>query len=216
MSLAAAHRYFPSSLAVAAAQSGLAATAAAINNLFSLQAGYTDESMIFKPLLHMWSLSVEEQFYVLWPAAVVALSRLWTRPYLPAATAALFASSFLLSVCLPRAYVIQNWYWLPTRVFEFAAGALVLWAPPPRGAWLSNTLSLCGLSLVLGTLVALPDTVAFPGAYALLTILRAMALIGTPGSVFSRTPCCAGWARSATRYASCTGRCGRMCASCQT
>lgn len=185
-SLVAAHHYFPSSLALAAAKSGVAATFAVSNILFSSQAGYADESKIFKPLLHMWSLSVEEQFYLLWPATVVVLWHRKMRQYLPAATAALLGASLLLSAGLPVTYAIQNWYWLPFRAFEFAAGALVLWAPPPQGAPLTNAISLFGLALVLGTLVSMNDNVVFPGLYGLPPVIGAVALIGTPGSVFSR------------------------------
>src|SRR6185436_6950866 len=107
------------------------------NIYFWSEAGYWDIESAFKPLLHIWSLSLEEQFYLLWPPLLLLASRTsngrFARIVLVAmlgVASLLFAG--LLSLHHPRA----TFFWMPWRAFEFMIGAAVIWleiAVTPRG-----------------------------------------------------------------------------------
>jgi peptidoglycan/LPS O-acetylase OafA/YrhL len=75
-------------------------------------------------LLHCWSLSLEEQFYLFWPVFIV-LARKTGRVFLVIAVAAV--ASFALSILAANADPLAAFFLMPFRIFEFAAGALVLW-----------------------------------------------------------------------------------------
>lgn len=74
-------------------------------------------------LLHCWSLSLEEQFYLFWPVFIVLASK-WSRTYVIIGVAAV--ASFLLSIAATRSDPLAAFFLMPFRIFEFAAGALVL------------------------------------------------------------------------------------------
>lgn len=104
----------------------LTAAALSVSNLlFWYESGYFDLASHIKPLLHTWSLSVEEQFYVFWPLVLWALVR---GRLLLIGIVILFASSFLLNYL----WVVDNepdsastiFFLTPFRVFEFALGAI--------------------------------------------------------------------------------------------
>jgi peptidoglycan/LPS O-acetylase OafA/YrhL len=89
------------------------------------QTGYFEGAAALKPLLHVWSLSVEEQYYLLAPAAMVLLPRrLWT-----AAAAAVLAASFALYLWLAQRDPSTAFYLLPTRAWELALGSLAALLP---------------------------------------------------------------------------------------
>ncbi|MEM6334752.1 MAG: acyltransferase [Planctomycetota bacterium] len=182
------------------ARAGTAAAAAVLsvsNALFWLEAGYFDAEALTKPLLHTWSLSVEEQFYLVWPAAFLLLARFLTRRALPIALAALAALSLLLSLDFAfgpsRALTLLSpdlaawfddrpaaiYFLTPFRAFELLIGALMVWAtlptpPPPR---FSEPLCALGLALIaLPTLLYTPDTL-FPAHNALLPCLGTALLL---------------------------------------
>ena len=140
------------------------------------------------PYLHSWSLSVEEQFYLFWPWLIIALLLKLSRRGLitgiaVVALCSLFASFFLTVGSQPWAF-----FGMPTRIWEFALGALVyLWHPR-----ISNSaLSAAGLGLIVLAVLALDQLTAFPGYAALLPSMgAAMMLLGArqPGrSVMART-----------------------------
>src|SRR5262249_25087941 len=84
------------------------------------EAGYFDRAAETKPLLHLWSLAVEEQFYILWPLLLFCAARLGGR-FLPI----LFISamlSFFVNVYQVNANPTQDFYLLPSRIWELAAG----------------------------------------------------------------------------------------------
>src|ERR1700730_14305932 len=97
------------------------------NIYFWSEASYWDIESAFKPLLHIWSLSVEEQFYLVWPPLLLLASRANDKRIARIAllttlglTSLLFAGT--LSAHHPRA----TFYWMPWRAFEFVIGATVI------------------------------------------------------------------------------------------
>ena len=126
------------------------------------------------PYLHSWSLSVEEQFYLFWPWLIVALFLKLSRRGLVAGIAvsalcSLFASLFLTAASQPWAF-----FSMPTRIWEFALGALVyLWHPGIR----TSALGAAGLGLIVLAAVALDQLTAFPGYAALLPSMGAAMML---------------------------------------
>lgn len=153
------------------------------------EAGYFDPSSQMKPLLHLWSLGVEAQYYVFWPVLAAALVR-WPRRGL-----ALVALALAVSLALNLAWVDSRpkaTFFLPfTRAWELLAGALLACvearratAPRPTAGhatdWRSRNgdlMSWAGLGLIGVALGMLDKTASFPGAWALLPVAGTVLLI---------------------------------------
>lgn len=138
----------------ALAASVMASNLSVSNIHFYRQSGYFDTSAIFKPLLHTWSLSVEEQFYLAWPAVMlVCMTRVSAR-LMPWLVLAAGSVSWLLAERY-RVNTSAIFFLAPFRVFEFAIGALVVWLLrwQPRRPMLSELMVLLGLALIAAALL---------------------------------------------------------------
>lgn len=161
------------------------------------ESGYFDTAAEFKPLLHLWSLGIEEQFYLLWPALLVMLWRRKTA--LLAMVAILVLASFALSVQLARSAPVANFYWPVSRFWELGTGCLLaLWMERPgRGVtsegvtsaigtnrWLGvtyNLVPLAGLALIVASIAKFDNGTPFPGWPALLPVVGTLMILATPG-----------------------------------
>ncbi|WP_203158743.1 acyltransferase family protein [Methylobacterium aquaticum] len=157
-----------------------AASALSVANLYFWRAsGYFDAAALYRPLLHTWSLSVEEQFYLVLPVSLLLALRLRLRPLLwPFALAALL--SLGLSLYAGRAAPTANFYLLPTRAWELLAGTLLAMAPPARtmpAPALRRIAGLAGLALILAPSLLYTEATPFPGAGALPPCLGTALLI---------------------------------------
>jgi peptidoglycan/LPS O-acetylase OafA/YrhL len=90
--------------------------------------GYFDPGWRFTPLRHLWSIGVEEQFYLLFPVFVFAVARMRPRLRLPA-VAGVTMLSLLLAFWAAGRWPISNYYLLPTRGWELLIGALIAMSP---------------------------------------------------------------------------------------
>jgi peptidoglycan/LPS O-acetylase OafA/YrhL len=149
------------------ARSAAAASAFVANVFFQAQTSdYWAQSSDTMPLLHLWSLSVEEQFYLAWPVVLLLARRK------PAATLAMLAlASFALAEWMLYRTPSAAFYQMPARAWELAAGGLIALRAPsmPKGsAWLGLA------AIAVACVVPLSH---FPGAGALPAVVGAGAVI---------------------------------------
>lgn len=158
----------------------LAAAATFLSNFyFAKDAGYFTEPAATKPLLHTWSLSVEEQFYIFFPIYLRAIARLPTRRQI-VMTACVGACSLVASVALLRAFPVQTFYFLPTRVWQLLLGALLaFWSGSIHIGRFRNALSILGLVLIIGPVAHYSHETQFPGIAALPPTVGAALFIAT-------------------------------------
>lgn len=157
------------------------------------EAGYFDAASQAKPLLHLWSLGIEEQFYLVWPVAMAFLFRH------PRWALRLIVAALLLSLGLNLAFVtdrpVATFFLPPTRFWELMLGALLAWltwqANGQPLSWvcqrwqvlsgmhqrLAHGLSVLGLLMLVGALWLIDHSAPFPGWRALLPTLGTAALL---------------------------------------
>jgi peptidoglycan/LPS O-acetylase OafA/YrhL len=148
------------------------------------EGGYFEAAAAAKPLLHLWSLAIEEQFYLAFPLILIAMRRRGLP--LPAGIAILGALSFACNVTLVEAQPAAVFYGAGTRAWElFAGGAPALipaMAWPPSLRRLAEPLarhlaSTVGLALIAYALCALGGSLAYPGWWATVPVLGALLTI---------------------------------------
>ncbi len=159
------------------------------NVLFWLQSGnYFAQPLEERPLLHTWSLGVEEQFYVAFPVFLMLLCHFFPRRLI-AVTVALAVLSFGLNVLTVESQPRLAFYLAPPRVWELFIGALLAMGAiaPPRSARWSEAAGLIGAALIGVAVFGFSKDIAFPGFAALLPTVGAAAVIwagiGQGGSV---------------------------------
>ncbi|MDF1719968.1 MAG: acyltransferase family protein [Minwuia sp.] len=140
------------------------------NILFWNESGYFDTAAELKPLLHTWSLAVEEQFYVFFPLLFLAFWKRW-KSLFPLIFGLLFVFSLLLAQWGAHNQPIAAFYLLPARGWELLIGAFAALYLQNRQigtpAAVNNALSFVGLSLILFSIFAFDAHTPFPGFYAL-------------------------------------------------
>jgi peptidoglycan/LPS O-acetylase OafA/YrhL len=162
------------------------------NFQFWSESGYFDVDVDLKPMLHTWSLAVEEQYYFLFPIFLVAMVR-WKHWPLGIVFLAAGAVSLLLSHWLSAVAPSANFYLLPTRFWELAIGSgLALEGMRSLSARLTKIwrdgIALAGLLAIAFSVFAFDDLTPVPSLYALLPTLGTAAVIlaATPEGVAGR------------------------------
>jgi peptidoglycan/LPS O-acetylase OafA/YrhL len=146
------------------------------NVFFWREAGYFDVAADVKPLLHTWSLGVEEQFYLVWPAVLLFLLRFRTATIL--IVIALGSAVTLILVESLRAEHTDAVFFLsPFRAVEFAIGALLVWMPRKAGGVEAETALVGGLGLILWPVSTYTIYTPFPGLLALIPCAGAALVI---------------------------------------
>ncbi len=173
------------------------------NVFFWTESGYFDNDAIFKPLLHTWSLSVEEQFYLFWPALLVLASIGRHKLFAPLlilsiSIVTLFANPFFLSGPYDwdfgLAEIFQKgeatiFFLTPFRIFEFGIGALLVWilAYKPGTAAIREICLATGLGMIFYAVICYDESTVFPSFNALLPCIgTALAIYGAEARVLGK------------------------------
>ncbi|MDF1505045.1 acyltransferase, partial [Roseisolibacter sp. H3M3-2] len=132
------------------------------------------------PLLHTWSLGVEQQFYYLWPLLLLLVALVAERRprALPWGVALAGLASLAASWWLTGAQSAWAYYGLATRLWEFALGGLVALTPGAPSPRTAPVLPAAGLALVAAAVWAFDGTLPYPGLAALVPTLGAAAGVG--------------------------------------
>lgn len=173
-------------------QQGLAKSAIAtvllVSNFYFAHStgGYFDAPAAAQPLLHTWSLSVEEQFYLVWPGFMLLLAR-WSRRRgigfdrtLGGLLVVVFVASLALSIITTEAHREFAFFGSPTRAWEFAAGGLVYVLATRRTTPIrfAQPIAALGLLAILYAVMAFDaEAIPFPGWHAAIPALGTAALI---------------------------------------
>ncbi len=162
----------------------MAAGSGFVSNLLSWhEAGYFDNASDTKPLLHLWSLGVEEQFYILWPLLIGVC---WKYRFnFLGITLLVAAASFGVNVLTVASHADADFYSPVSRFWELMLGGVLAYTMLHRPEYLprkGNLLSCLGLTgIVLGIYLIHSDD-AFPGWWALLPTLGTFLVIAAPSS----------------------------------
>jgi peptidoglycan/LPS O-acetylase OafA/YrhL len=151
--------------------------------------GYFDPGAERLPLLHLWSLAIEEQYYIVWPAAFVLIAR-WPSRKL-AIVGALAMGSFLLCLATPARESAWAFYSPTTRGWELLAGAwLAIWlrghCERPIGPAVAVPLAAIGVAGLGVAFVGFSGGSPWPGLRTLVVVLATMALIATRNTPVQR------------------------------
>ena len=194
--------FFPIDL-VRYAQSLFATALFGANFEFWREAGYFDTFANQKPLLHLWSIAVEEQFYLLFPALLILLRKCAPRLRI-VAVGFIFVSSFALGAWGIGAAPVATFYLLPARAWELMLGALLALGAVPevRSRIVLEILAGLGLILIAASVFAFTPETPFPGPAALLPCLGTALVIhaakhfGVPAEGITLSEPQAEWARA--------------------
>jgi len=168
------------------ALSAIASTAFVSNFYFWRTTGYFAPNAEDIPLLHTWTLSVEEQFYVFWPILIIAI--LWASRKFKWDFRLILSLSFL-GVCLVS-FALAQWmlgtrpsaafYLVISRAFELGAGALLaLYLPDfnSENKVFGTGLSLCGLVAIIYAVLVFDERTLWPGPSSLIVVFGTIALL---------------------------------------
>jgi peptidoglycan/LPS O-acetylase OafA/YrhL len=164
------------------------ASAAFFSNIaLLLQSGYFDIESARKPLLHLWSLGIEEQFYLFWPLILMLVTRL--RLSILVAASVIGIGSFVLNLALIGSNPVATFYLPFTRAWELLAGAVLAcsWNQVSQTGAASNLRASIGLALIATAAGVLDTKSAFPGWWAVLPVAGATLLLSAPSAWFCRT-----------------------------
>ncbi|MDP1603576.1 MAG: acyltransferase family protein [Legionella sp.] len=162
------------------------------NLLFWKQTGYFDAAAEFKPLLHTWSLSVEEQYYLLFPLFLILTWKIGRRLLIPA-----LIGIAIISLCISQWGALHmpaaTFFLLPTRIWELFIGVLVAFyffaQKPPEASVRRNLLGILGILFILYAIFFFDKETPFPSFYGLLpTVGAALIILCTdPDSIVGKT-----------------------------
>lgn len=172
------------------AEAAVAASVFCSNVLFYISSGYFDSAPVLKPLLHTWSLAVEEQYYIFFPLLMLLIARFGGRRYFRWLVG-LGLLSFIGCVLVTRIDASAAFYLIPMRAWELFIGSVLSLNvfPEPRNGRTREAAAALGAGLVCWAVFRYTPDTSFPGVAAAVPTLGAALIIyaGTGGaSVVSR------------------------------
>jgi len=177
----AAYILMPAPLLKSYGQSLVSVVTFSSNVFFYLTNGYFSTASDEKPLLHTWSLAVEEQYYLFFPV-MVSLLWAWGKKWLMAVIVFIAAASLGLSQYLASKQAVDaNFYLIFSRAWELFFGSIIAFLPSQRDddnkAVLNNVMGLLGLAFITYAIVMFDHSTPFPSVYTLLPVLGACMII---------------------------------------
>ena len=155
------------------------ALASISNVLFWMEAGYFGTESELKPLIHTWSLGIEEQFYLVFPFILMTIWR-FSRRYLMVFLVFIIISSLVLSEFTSRTDQSMSFYLIHTRVWELMVGALLAYwgILKPVGTMRNLVVQQCtGLVLIFGAILLFSDQTNHPGFMTVIPVMGAGLLL---------------------------------------
>jgi peptidoglycan/LPS O-acetylase OafA/YrhL len=171
----------------ALSRSVIAAGLGVSNIFFATQTGYFDHSAITKPLLHTWSLGVEEQFYLVAPLIPFAIRHL-SKEARCAVLFALFALDLVFCIIVQHIIPDITFFMMPPRLWEFLLGSLVAEGafPTLRRQWMAELAGALALAVLVASMLLISGEAAHPGLVTLAPCLATALLIHLGGTSPSR------------------------------
>jgi peptidoglycan/LPS O-acetylase OafA/YrhL len=157
------------------------------NIVFWQESGYFDTAASLKPLLHLWSLAVEEQFYIFFPLVLILL---WKKPrLLVPAMVALLVGTLILNVVMSVKNGVSDFFLTPYRAWEFLGGSLLAWWHYDRGheeevPVCREALSWGGLILLVLGFALIHNGDPYPGWRAVLPVAGTLLLMEGGGGAW--------------------------------
>jgi peptidoglycan/LPS O-acetylase OafA/YrhL len=168
-------------------KSVIATTLFSSNINFWMESGYFDAPSQLKPLLHTWSLAVEEQFYIIFPMFLFLVYR-YARKFLRPILAGTAILSFSFAVYITFQDSSTAFYLAHLRAWELLVGGMLAlnFVPADWGKKYSNLIGLAGLALIALPIFLYTESTTFPGLAALPPVLGAALILfsGTEGNSF--------------------------------
>ena len=153
------------------------------NIFFWREAGYFDVASELKPLIHTWSIALEEQFYILFPLALFLLRRIGRKKLLIIGFF-ITAISLGLAEWASRVQPKSNYYLLPYRFWELEIGVILALGASTwirREGWLAQFVAAIGLIMILYAVLVFDETVPFPSVWALIPVMGTAFIIAAAG-----------------------------------
>lgn len=156
------------------------------NHFFFHHSDYFDTAAEFKPLLHTWSLAVEEQYYFLFPPLLLLITR-YAKNALPYILAAFCVVSLAFAHYWVHVVPGSAYFLLPSRFWELMIGSLLAYRHQTHAPRNHGPLSLLGLVMIAYSIVSFSPSTPYPSLYTLLPTLGAALIIlyAQPGTIVS-------------------------------
>ena len=157
-------------------ESVLAVLSFTSNILFWRESGYFEADAELKPLLHTWSLAVEEQYYIIFPLFLIVIYRLMRDKSLWAIITVAVASLFICEYGW-RYSPNANFYLTPTRIWEILIGAICAIIQKKYSIKQNRFLCNVGILMIIGAIFIYDELTPFPSFYTLLPVIGAASFI---------------------------------------
>ncbi|ECH0840765.1 acyltransferase [Salmonella enterica subsp. enterica] len=148
------------------------------------ESGYFDSQSYLKPLLHLWSLGIEEQFYILWPIVILlCLKSKCSKRNILISCAAIFIASYTISVSTMAYEGGANYYSPASRFWELMAGAIIATLRfMGINTSVSKSMSLLGVIIITLSIALIDEKMAFPGYVAIIPVIGSSLIVASNGN----------------------------------
>jgi len=167
-------------------QSAIATALFSSNMLFYFESGYFGGAAEMKPLLHTWSLAVEEQYYIFFPLLLIFIAKKDTKHYLRWLIV-LGSLSFIAGVVLISIDASAAFYWIPTRAWELFIGSILALhvIPNPSKRFIREVNSILGIAMIAFSVFLYTSETYFPGVAAVLPTIGTALIIHSGSGGYS-------------------------------